>query len=85
MSQLYKPDPVTRYPQLNFTARKAGNLKYYSPAVNFFHYGTANGPLPCVNEVQIDYIKQRTGYVPQIRQKCIKGYNIKKGFISKKI
>lgn len=85
LSQVYKPEPVTRYEDMGFVKRKTGNLEYYSPETNFFLYGTADGPLPCVNKAQIDFIKQKTGYTPQIRQHNTTGNpTISEGFVSVK-
>ena len=77
LSQLYRPEPVTRYPEMKFIKREMGNLEYYSPETNFFIFGTADGPLPCVNEAQIDFFEEETGYKPQLR-----GESIQEGFIS---
>ena len=77
LSQLYRPEPVTRYPEMKFVKRQMGNLDYYSPETNFFIFGTADGPLPCVNEAQIDFFEKETGYKPQLRRE-----SIQEGFIS---
>jgi hypothetical protein len=66
-SQLYMPEPVTRYPSIQYEKIKSGNLEYYSPSHNFFLYGTSNGPLPCVNSAQLRYFESKTGYIPQLR------------------
>ncbi|WP_297334701.1 hypothetical protein [Flavobacterium sp.] len=66
-SQLYIPEPVTRYPDIGYNKLKSGNMEYYSPSQNFFLYGTANGPLPCVNSAQLRYFERKTGYIPQLR------------------
>ncbi|MBE99028.1 hypothetical protein [Flavobacterium coralii] len=66
-SQLYIPEPVTRYPDIGYNKLKSGNMEYYSPSQNFFLYGTANGPLPCVNSAQLRYFDRKTGYIPQLR------------------
>lgn len=66
-SQLYFPEPVTRYPDMQYDKQKSGDMEYYSPSQNFFLYGTANGPLPCVNSAQLRYFEKKTGYIPQLR------------------
>ncbi|OIQ16630.1 MAG: hypothetical protein BM557_09980 [Flavobacterium sp. MedPE-SWcel] len=78
-SQLYQPEPITRYPEMKFIKKQVGKFEYYSPETNFFIFGTGNGSLPCVNESQLDYFKQKTGYIPQPR-----GEFIEEGFISTK-
>jgi hypothetical protein len=79
-TQVIVPEKNSKYPNMNFEKITEGNLDYYSPKENFFFYGTANGELPCVNKVQIDYFKQKNHFVPQLRKT-----NIKDGFYSKKI
>jgi len=78
-STLYLPQPNTRHPKLRFVKVTEGNLDYFSPSENFFFYGTANGPLPCVNQKQIERFKARFGVVPQVR-----GNNLANGFRSVK-
>ena len=70
--QLFLPEGVTKYPDMQFVKVKLGNLEYYSPAINFLKYGTANGPLPCVNTAQIKFMKKRLGIIPQQRTNDIK-------------
>jgi hypothetical protein len=65
LRQLYLPEPNTRFSRMEFVWQKEGRLDYYSPKENFFYYGTANGPLPCVNTVQLKGQQKRFGYVPQ--------------------
>ncbi|KAF2519284.1 hypothetical protein E0W68_05830 [Flavobacterium salilacus subsp. salilacus] len=79
LSQLYRPEPVTRYPEMKFIQKQMGNLEYYSPETNFFIFGTADGSLPCINEAQINYFERKTGYIPQLR-----GESLEDGFISEK-
>ncbi|TRW25814.1 hypothetical protein FMM05_06215 [Flavobacterium zepuense] len=70
--QLYKPEGVTKLPKLEFIQIKMDNLEYYSPKYNFFRYGTANGPLPCVNSEQIEYLYRELGIIPQLRSTELK-------------
>lgn len=79
-TQVIVPEKNSKYPNMNFEKITEGNLGYYSPKENFFFYGTANGKLPCVNKVQIDYFKQKNNFVPQLRTT-----DLKDGFYSKKI
>lgn len=71
LSQLYLPEENSKYPDMDFNKLTIGNMEYYSPKYNFFLYGTANGPLPCVNERQLHYISSKTGYIPQLRDKTL--------------
>lgn len=73
------PASQTAKPTMKFKECLIGNLKYYSPINEDFIYTCGNGPLPCVNEKQIDYIRAKYGYVPQFA-----GENVAKGFVSKK-
>lgn len=77
LSQLYMPEKCSKFPDMKFKAVHTGNLLYYSPDYNFFFYGTANGPLPCVNKVQLEHLKKKLGIVPQLR-----GASVKEGFYS---
>jgi len=79
MQQLLIPEGITKFPDMQFTPLKLGNLNYYSPKDNFFRYGTSNGPLPCVNSAQIKYMKYKLAIIPQQRTG-----NIKDGFYSAK-
>jgi hypothetical protein len=65
--RIITPGPASRYSETEFVKRKAGNLNYYSPANNFFFYGTADGPLPCINEVQLKYFEKKYRVRPQMR------------------
>lgn len=80
-SQLYFPEPVTRYPDIQYDKLKSGNMEYHSPSQNFFLYGTANGPLPCVNSEQLRYFERKTDYIPQLRD----DNDIESGFKSVKL
>lgn len=73
------PAPNTRYPDMKFKKCFVGSLKYYSPINEQFIYTCGDGPLPCVNEKQINYIRKKYGYVPQLA-----GKDIAEGFVSKK-
>ena len=79
LKQLYRPEVNTKYPNLVFKHCKVGNLDYYSPP-NFFFYGTADGPLPCVNTLQVQKFKRELGIIPQLQ-----GTDIKDGFKSVKV
>jgi hypothetical protein len=56
-----------------------GNLDYYSPDANTYIWATGNGPLPCVNQTQLQYLQYKTGYIPQLRTPYLKD-----GFLSVK-
>ena len=77
-TQIVLPKKNSKYAEIEFEKIKEDNLEYYSPKENFFFYGTANGKLPCVNKVQIDYLKKKYHFKPQLRTS-----NLGDGFYSK--
>lgn len=79
LRQLYLPERNTKYPDVTFVKLTTGNLEFYSPKENFFFYGTADGPLPCVNASQVRYFNKKMGIMPQLR-----GKELKNGFRSEK-
>lgn len=79
-SQILMPEKNSKYGDIEFEKIKDGNLDYNSPKENFFFYGTANGELPCVNKVQMNYLKKKYNYIPQLRTS-----DLGDGFYSKKI
>jgi hypothetical protein len=79
-SQIFIPEKNSKYSEIEFEKIKEENLDYYSPKDNFFFYGTANGKLPCINKVQIDYLKKKYHFIPQLRTS-----NLGDGFYSKNI
>jgi hypothetical protein len=78
LTQILIPKKKSKYAEIEFEKIKEGNLEYNSPIENFFFYGTANGKLPCVNKVQIDYLKKKYHFKPQLRTS-----NLGDGFYSK--
>lgn len=76
--QVYLPEKNSKYGDMTFIKVKKGNLEYYSPRINFFIYGTADGPLPCVNKNELNYFEQKLKIIPQLRSNSIKD-----GFYSK--
>ncbi len=79
-SQILIPEKNSKYPEIAFEKITEGNLNYYSPKENFFFYGTANGNLPCVNKVQLNYFKKKYHIIPQLRTS-----DLSDGFYSKKL
>ena len=79
-SNLLVPAANSKYDKMKFETIKNENLTYYSPCDNFFFYGTADGKLPCVNKVQIDYFEKYYFIKPQMLT-----HNLKDGFYSKTI
>lgn len=79
-SQILTPKKNSKFSEIEFKKIKEGNLEYYSPKENFFFYGTANGELPCVNKVQVEYLKKKYHFKPQLRTS-----NLGDGFYSKNI
>lgn len=80
LTQIYLPEKNTKFPNLQFSKKTTGNMEYYSPQYNFFRYGTADGPLPCVNKKQLEHFEKKLGIVPQLRED-----NIADGFYSAKV
>jgi len=80
LSQLYLPEPKSKYPAMRYKKARTGNLNYYSPVKAAYLYGSHDGPLPCVNERMIEQFRNKYGVVPQLR-----GSTISDGFYSKKI
>ena len=79
-TQIFIPKKNSKYSEIEFEKIKEGNLEYNSPKENFFFYGTANGELPCVNKVQIEYLKKKYHIKPQLRTSYLGD-----GFYSKNI
>lgn len=77
-TQILIPKKKSKFSEIEFEKINEGNLNYYSPIENFFFYGTANGKLPCVNKVQVGYLKKKYHFIPQLRTS-----NLSDGFISK--
>ena len=63
----------------HFHQTKTGNIRYYSPDSSTYIWATGNGKLPCVSDTQIKYLKNKTGYIPQLRTDLLKD-----GFYSQK-
>jgi len=80
LSQILLPEKNSKYSEIKFEKITTGNFHYFSPKENFFSYGTANGKLPCMNKVRIEYYKKKYHFIPQLRT-----YNLADGFYSKKI
>lgn len=80
LSQIFLPEKNSKYSELKFEKITEDNLDYYSPTENFFFYGTANGKLPCINKVHLDYLKNKYHFIPQLRTS-----NLGDGFYSKNI
>jgi hypothetical protein len=77
-SQILIPKKNSKFSEIEFEKIKEGNLEYNSPKENFFFYGTSNGELPCVNKVQVEYLKKKYHFKPQLRTS-----NLGDGFYSK--
>jgi hypothetical protein len=77
VQQLYLPEGITKYPDMHFVKCTTYGFEHYSPQYNFFRFGTANGPLPCVNQDQLQYMRKQLNIVPKLR-----GKDISEGFIS---
>lgn len=80
LSQILIPEKNSKFSEIEFEKIRDGNLDYNSPKENFFFFGTANGELPCVNKVQIEYLKKKYHFKPQLRTS-----NLADGFYSKQL
>jgi len=78
-SQILIPNENSKFSKIEFEKIKEGNLNYFSPKDELFFYGTADGPLPCVNKLQLNYLKTYYHIKPQQRT-----HNLGDGFYSKK-
>ncbi|MFP9113551.1 LIC_10190 family membrane protein [Flavobacterium sp. RHBU_3] len=79
LTQLYLPEINTRFKNMRYPKTRKGNMEYYYPEKDFLLYGTANGPLPCVNKRQVESIEKKLQLYPQL----IDSTDIGKGFYSK--
>ncbi|WP_162926897.1 LIC_10190 family membrane protein [Flavobacterium psychrotrophum] len=80
LSQLYLPEKNTRFKDMKYLHAEKGNLNFYYTEKDFLMYGTADGPLPCINPRQIEFYKSHFGIVPQLR-----GNTLKDGFYSQSV
>lgn len=78
--QIFIPNENSSFSAIEFEKRKCDNMYYYSPKENFFFWGTANGPLPCINKLQLEYFEKYYHIIPQLRTSSLKD-----GFYSKRI
>lgn len=76
LNNIVIPQKITKT-KTEFTKHKINGFEFYSPNKDVFFWITGNGTLPCVNKKQIDYIKYRFNYIPQLRD-----VNLKDGFKS---
>lgn len=79
-SQILMPKENSKFSNIEFEKIKEGNLNYFSPKDELFFYGTADGHLPCVNKLQLNYLKTYYHFKPQQRTS-----NLGDGFYSKRI
>lgn len=77
---LVTPHANTRYIDLAHKQERLGNLDYNTPIDSPFFWGAGDCKVPCVNEIQIEYLKKELGVYPQQRF-----VTIKDGFYSQKI
>lgn len=64
VKNIFVPNANSTY-ENSFTKKTEPNFEYYSPENMRFLYGTGDGPLPCVNEKQINYFKRKFNVIPQ--------------------
>lgn len=63
-----------------YIQEQQGSLIYYSQDNSSIFWITGNAPLPAVSREQLEYIKERYGYIPQLR-----GKSLNDGFYSKRV
>jgi len=64
-----------------YEKQQVGNLIYNSPVKEVYFWSNGDGELPCVNEFQLRYLRQKTGCRPQL----IDSTDLSKGFYAKKV
>jgi hypothetical protein len=64
-----------------YEKQQMGNLFYNSPVEEVYFWSNGDGELPCVNEVQLQYLKQKTGCRPQL----IDNTDLSQGFYGEKV
>jgi hypothetical protein len=79
VANLVMPSNITSL-KTKFKIIKNQNLNYYSPTNPDLFWETGNGPLPCVNQKQLDYFENYFNVIPQPI-----GLDLRDGFYSKKI
>ena len=72
------PHPKTRYTQATYTTTSLPTFELYTPKNVDFFWATGDGPLPCVQQQQIDYFRYYYKIEPELR-----GTDFKDGFFSK--
>lgn len=63
-----------------YIQEQQGSLIYYSQDNSSIFWITGDAPLPAVSREQLEYIKERYGYIPQLR-----GKSLNDGFYSKRV
>lgn len=65
------PHKKTQYTLTKYTSKKIKNLTFFTPENIDFFWGIGDGPLPSVQEVQIQFFKDNYQVLPQQRTKYI--------------
>jgi hypothetical protein len=64
-----------------YEKQQIGNLIYNSPVREVYFWSNGDGELPCVNEVQLRYLTEKTGFRPQL----IDTTDLSQGFYGEKV
>lgn len=73
------PEPNSKW-KPEYRGGSVGNMHFHSPMDTSFFWVTANGQLPCINTVQLDYFQKGFFIIPQQRS-----MQLSDGFYSQKI
>lgn len=65
LEHLVIPAESTRYTDTRYVKIIEGNLRFHTPVNVDFFWASGDGPLPCVQAVQIDYFKENYKLLPQ--------------------
>jgi len=65
LEEAWIPHQNTRFSEMKFQKKKEGNVTFFSPEKDYLLFNTFNGPLPTVNQRQIEYFKKRLHIIPQ--------------------
>ena len=79
LKNIVVPEPNSKW-NSEYKGGSVGNLSYHSPLDTSFFWVTGNGPLPCVNDVQIKYFEEGFFYIPQQRS-----IDLNDGFYAQKV
>ncbi len=79
LKNILVPEPISKWPP-KYKGGSVGNMHYNAPVDASFFWVTGNGPLPCLNTLQLDYFHKGFFYIPQQRSTALKD-----GFYAQKV